>query len=189
MADLTQDQLRFLTSQRIPTSMLFDATGMRKRDYALAMAEIGAYFAFGVTACGAGGHQLRTKAGHCIQCDTSKIAFALRHSTEGSVYVAYSKTARLVKVGVAGDLADRLNKLREYQYGGASDWALLCSAFVPEAGRLEFAVQDRLAQHRVPGTYTRAGRIQGCYELFACETSEAVDALASIAPTGSMTWV
>ena len=48
MAVLAQDQLQFLTSQRIPTSMLFDATGMRKRDYALAMAEIGAYFAFGV---------------------------------------------------------------------------------------------------------------------------------------------
>lgn len=105
------------------------------------------------------------------------------------MYVAYSETARLVKVGMAGDLADRLNKLREYQYGGASDWELQCSAFVREAGRLEFAVQDRLAQHRVPGTYMRAGRTQGCYELFACELSEAVDVLASIAPTGSMTWV
>lgn len=189
MADLTQDQLRFLSSQRVPTSMLFDATGMRKRDYALAMAEVGAYFAFGVTPCGAGGHQLRTKAGHCIQCDTSKIAFALRHSTEGSVYIAYSETARLVKVGVAGDLDDRLNKLRDYRYGGASDWALLCSAFVQEAGRLEFAVQDRLGQHRVPGTYMRGGRIQGCYELFACEVSEAGEVLALMAPTGSMTWV
>ena len=105
------------------------------------------------------------------------------------MYVAYSETVRLVKVGVAGDLDDRLSKLREYQYGGASDWALVCSAFVQEAGRLEFAVQDRLAQHRVPGTYMRSGRIQGCYELFACEVSEAVEALASIAPTGSMTWL
>lgn len=188
MADLNPGQLQFLRSQRISTSVLFDATGMRKRDYALAMAEVGAYFAFGVTPCGAGGHQLRTKAGHCIQCDTSKIAFALRHSTEGSVYVAHSKTARLVKVGVAGDLADRLNKLRDYQYGGANDWVLLCSAFVQEAGRLEFAVQDRLAHRRVPGTYMRAGRMQSCYELFDCEVSEAVDALALIAPTGSMTW-
>lgn len=42
MADLAQDQLQFLASQRIPTSMLFDATGMRKREYASAMAEIGA---------------------------------------------------------------------------------------------------------------------------------------------------
>lgn len=89
---------------------------------------------------------------------------------------------------MAGNLADRLNKLREYQYGGASDWALLCSAFVREAGRLEFAVQDRLGRHRVPGTYKRAGRIQGCYELFDCEASEAVNALALIAPTGSMRW-
>lgn len=188
MADLTQDQLQFLATQRIPTSQLFDASGMRKRDYSAAMDAAGAYFAFGVTPCAAGGHQLRTKAGHCVQCDTSKIAFALRHSAEASVYIAESKAASLVKVGVTGDLSDRLYKLREYQYGGADDWVLLCSAFVKEAGRLEFSVQDRLAAHRVPGSYVRAGRVQSCYELFACDSSEAVQALAKLAPAGAVVW-
>jgi len=188
MAELSPAQLEFLASQRVPTSMLFDATGMQKRDYALAMSETGTYFAFGVTPCAAGGHQLRTKAGHCIQCDTAKIAYALRHSKEGSVYVAYSEAAKLVKVGVASDLEDRLGKIRDYKYGGASDWNILCSAFAEEAGRLEFVVQDRLSRFRTKGSYIRAGRVQSCYELFSCEPSEAVETLALVAPAGSVIW-
>lgn len=188
MAELTGDQLAFLTAQRIPGSQLFDASGMRKRDYAAAMDEVGAYFAYGVTPCAAWGHQLRTKAGHCIQCDTSKIAYATRHSKEATVYVAHSVDVGLVKVGLSSDLDDRLQKLRDYAYGGATDWTLKCWAFVKEAGRLEFAVQDRLSRFRVPGQYIRAGRVQGCYELFACDPLTAEEALASMAPVGSVRW-
>jgi hypothetical protein len=188
MAELTAEQLSFLASQRIPLSKMFDASGMQKRDYAAAMEEVGAYFAYGVTPCAAGSHSLRTKAGHCIQCNTATIAYATRHSTNATVYVAKSEATGLVKVGLAIDLPDRLQKLQDYCYGGASDWQLVCSVRMQQAGRAEAAVHDRLSEHRATGHYMRAGRAQKCYELFDCDLAVAEEAIAAIAPAGSVIW-
>lgn len=185
MGKLSTDQIEFFQSQRVPLSDVFDATGMRKVDYAVAMKEVGVNFAFGTTPCGKGGHSLRTRAGHCIQCDTSKIAYQLRHATPGYVYLAGSASTKLLKVGTSIDVGDREKKLSEYAYGGATDWRILASVWVNEAGRTEFAVQDRLRDYATPAQYVRQGRIQGCYELFNCSYERAVEALVLLLPAKS----
>jgi hypothetical protein len=183
---LDPEQLAFLSSQKVPLSVVFDATGMRKVDYAEAMKSGGFHFAYGTTPCGKGGHTLRTRAGHCIQCDTSKIAFQMRHRTPGHVYLAGSAKTNLFKVGTTNDLAVREWQLRDWRYGGAADWEVLLSSHVANAGAIEFGAQHRLRHRSEPGTYIRDGRTQGCYELFRCSYDEAREALIAVLPAGSL---
>lgn len=177
MASLSIEQLSFLRGQRIPLSSVFDASGMSRAQYQVAMKAEGKSFAYGVPACAKGQHSLRTRAGHCIQCDHSKIAFMLRHDTRAYVYIAASHEGRLIKIGSSVDVRDRQEKLRQYEYGGQKDWQILAIANTPAAGRIEFEAHTKLAKSWAPGEYKRAGKTQQCYELFKCSFSEARDAV------------
>lgn len=158
MATLSPDQLFFLQTQKIPSSSLFDASGMRTADYQAAMKAEGRSFAYGVTPCGNGGHTLRTRKGHCIECDHARIAFMLRHDKRAYVYIAASYAGKLIKIGSSGDVADRANKLCEYLYGGFGDWQVLSTVATDAAGRIECDVHSRLLPYSVAGHYVRAGR-------------------------------
>lgn len=160
-------------------SSLFDASGMKKLDYQQRMKADGLNFAFGVTPCGAMGHTLRTRAGHCIQCDHAKIAYMMRHEARGFVYIAGSHSGRLLKIGTSSDVADRRAKLNEYCYGGQADWQILATASCSAAGKVEGVAQSKLAKFSVGGSYMRAGRAQHCYELFRCPFDIARDAVRS----------
>lgn len=184
MGALTLDQLRFLRDQRIPMGSVFDASGMRKMEYERTMAVQGLNFAFGVSPCRAAGHTLRTRAGHCIQCDHSKIAYMTRYEAPGFVYIAGSSTGRLLKVGTSINIADRNVKLNDYVYGGQRDWQIVATAFCAAAGKVEGAAQSKLARFAAEGSYTRAGRSQQCYELFRCPFHVAIDAVRSSLPKG-----
>lgn len=179
MVDLSETQITFLRSQNIALSSLFDATGMKKADYQLAMTADRKNFAFGVTPCNAAGHTLRTRAGHCIQCDHAKIAYMLRFDARAYIYIAASKIGHLIKIGSSIDIADRRDKLNQYQYGGQNDWQILATANSAAAGRTEFEAHAQLACWSVPGEYVKAGKKQRCYELFQCNFSDARDALIS----------
>lgn len=177
MAVLTTDQLFFLRAQNIPMSSMFDGSGMRTMDWQAAAKEEGKTFAYGVTPCAKGGHTLRTRRNHCIECDHAKIAFMLRHDKRAVVYIAASFAGRLIKVGSSGEVTDRARKLSEYRYGGFDDWQILSTAATDAAGRVECAVHAQLAAYKVSGHYIRAGREQNCYELFRCDFADARDAL------------
>lgn len=177
MGELTNEQKDFLRKNRISLGDVFDASGMRKKEYMTAMEEVGKHFAFGVTPCTANGHTLRTKAGHCIQCDTSRIAYAKRYSEKGIVYIAGSIEKKLIKIGVASDKERRLVQIRHHAYGGASDWELLASCATDNAGRIEFDVHEQLKIYSQPGSYLWGGRVQSCYELFRCSYAAAKSAL------------
>ena len=177
MAELSEEQIRFLRSQNIPLSYMFDASGMRSSEWMSAMKPDGKYFAYGVSACQKAGHTLRTRHNHCIQCDTSKIAYMLRSDATAFVYVAGSHERRLIKIGSSIDVNDRLKKLNEYCYGGAGDWQILASAHCKSAGKVESQAQGRLANFHQPGEYIRAGKRQKCYELLKCDFIDARNAV------------
>lgn len=187
MANLSTDQIFFLKTQRIPLSSVFDASGMRTAEYQSLMKAEGKSFAYGVTPCAKGGHTLRTRKGHCIECDHAKIAFMLRHDKRAYVYIAASHDGRLIKVGSSGDVTDRAKKLSEYRYGGFEDWQILSTVATDAAGQVECEVHSRLASFSVDGHYLRAGRRQECYELFRCDFSDARDALrAAVGASGKI---
>ena len=184
MADLTPEQLAFLRNHGIPLSAVFDASGMRKLAYQEVMRELGKSFAYGVTPCSRRLHTLRTRAGHCIQCDHSKIAYMLRFDATAFIYIAGSASGKLLKVGTSGDIHERRGMLNAYRYGGQGDWQMLAFAKCPAAGRVEFGVHAKLGRFQVPGGYRQGGKERTCYELFRCNFTDGRDAILSELPDG-----
>lgn len=177
MTTLSRDQIVFLESQSIPLSRVFDATGVTRAAYKSSMSDLEMVIAMGVTPCSSAKHTLRTRAGHCAQCNTHAIAFLLRHDDPGEVYVAHSMRMALVKVGTSKSSYARMANLNSYGYGGASDWEVRFNHACAKAGRVEFAAQHRLAALRVTRTYVKTGLTVACHELFQCSVETAADAV------------
>lgn len=177
MALLTDEQLAFLRAQKISLSLVLDASGLKKPERLKAMNAAGAKFYYGGALCQKGGHSLRTKAGHCVQCDTSTIAYQLRSSDGGFVYLAYSQKTGYVKVGFSKfHPQDRGAYLRDEAYGNVTDWDVKrVVQMVKDAGRMEFAVHEILESHRKPIVYKRPNGIQvECREVFSCSLEHAL---------------
>src|SRR5690606_552486 len=102
--------------------------------------------------CQRGGHSLRTKSGHCIQCRTSNIAYQLRSSANGYVYLAYSASTNYVKVGYSKyHPQERAEFLRNGAYGNIKDWDVKkVVKFERNAGQIEFAVHSKLEPYLKP---------------------------------------
>ncbi len=173
---LAQREHDFLKEHGIGEDEIFDAREMserQRREFAKANHKS---FMVGKR-CSRGGHRLRTVAGHCMQCDTSKIAYQTRHRKTGHVYVAYSEMKQLAKVGCTEDLFEREKSLRDSEYGGAYDWGIIEHRWTKEMGALETKVRALLAQYSEQGFYFKDGRQQGANELFRCCPAVAIDAL------------
>lgn len=97
------------------------------------------------------GHRLKTRSGHCIQCNTSRIAFQRRSSNKGVIYVAIC--GDYCKVGVVDDNfnnAEEAIHQRELRlnleggYGGMTGWKIV--AWTPinnEVGKLEERIHKK----------------------------------------------
>lgn len=186
MAKLNSEQLQFLETHKINPGLLYDASGQSTSDWRDTMEKIGKKFAFGASPCGAGGHTLRSRHGHCIQCDPSRISYALRFSKPGQVYILGSRSTKLIKIGVTTDLQSRVNNVISMRYGSASDWQpLAITEKLSGAGKIEAAAHSLLEMHRVVGESNRAGELRTTYELYLCDYISARAALESAAPKGA----
>lgn len=170
---LSEEEKKFLSGQKVQLDLVFDGSGMTKSEYQAAMEGTKTIVVSGAAPCKKAGHTLRTKSGHCFQCNPKVISFQKRSKSKGHVYIAGSIKGRYIKVGTSIDLDDRLYKLNEYAYGGTRDWKMLASAFVKEAGKVESSVQRSLTAYQVPGSYVREGKVQKCKELFRCNFEDA----------------
>lgn len=180
MSTLTNEERFFLRSQYISIDDLLDAFGMKTSEAKNKLEETGQHFYFGAgRPCIEGGHRLRSKAGHCIQCDTSRIAYTLRSSSTAIVYIAGSSSTKLIKVGSSTMPNVRILHLSQLSYGGASDWELLASVQTEKAGRVEYATHARLAEFSHSATYEKTGTTHEADELFRCPYRSAKDALAA----------
>lgn len=126
--------------------------------------------------CAKARHRLRTPYGHCVQCDTSKLAYVKRHSISAYVYLARSSSERLFKIGVTEAVEQRVRQLNFERYGGAADWKALRSARAENAGKVEHHAHSLLRSHSVSAGYTKNGRTQEAGELFRCEPDTAFEA-------------
>ncbi|MRR49803.1 MAG: hypothetical protein EG825_02635 [Rhodocyclaceae bacterium] len=168
MANLTLEQLRFLDQADVPLSRVFDASGLRKSDYEQLMSDLGFWIAYGVNPCKAKGHTLKTRVGHCAQCNPANISYLRRHDEDGQVYTAISPKSNLVKVGASKNAKDRIRHLNAYKYGGQSDWNLVLVISDNNAGRVEALAHKALTHFAIDGTYYKNGRQLQCRELFFC---------------------
>lgn len=177
MAILLSEQLEFLEAQSIPLTRVFNATGMTRERYRLHMEHLEAVVAYGTSPCKRSGHTLRTRAGHCAQCNTHALGFLLRYDEPGEVYVAVSARFSLVKVGTSQDARSRMNNLNSYGYGGASDWNVHSRVTCKKAGRVEFRAHRTLFTCRAKRTYMKTGDSVQCQELFTCSPDVAAEAV------------
>ena len=124
--------------------------------------------------CEAQGHRLRTKVGHCVQCDTSKIARMKRFSESAFVYIAGSLRTKSIKIGTSKVPNERHKKNSYDGYGGADDWVPLFEVKFENAGRVESDAQLMLAASKVSSEYMKDGVTrQSSRETFSCSFSEA----------------
>lgn len=177
----TPAELAFLRQHRIPASEIFHAEGLPKKRYRLMMDELDAILVTGAAPCKAAGHTIRTKSGHCAQCDTSRIAFQRRYRANGFVYVAWSRRLDLVKVGSSLDPDQRIASLSQSGYGGATDWRLVRQFWCSQAGSVEFHAHAQLESKLEEVNYYRDGVEVLCREVFRVPASIAVDAVAKAA--------
>jgi hypothetical protein len=163
---------------------MFDGSGRRTKDWKALMSENGKKFAFGVGPCRVG-HTLKNRHGHCIQCDTSDIAFTRRPAATARLYILGSLEGRCIKIGSSNDDLDhRVANLRSQSYNGRRDWQLLAATLpLANAGRIELAVQTALAVYRIGGgSSNRAGVAQASKEAFACGFIVASKAIGAALP-------
>jgi hypothetical protein len=177
MAKLTEEQRQFITKHQIPLSKIFDASSMARREYGTVMGDLGKVVAIGVNPCEAHGHTMRTRHGHCIQCNPAALAFLRRFDEYGRVYVAHSKQIGLVKIGTASDVKRRISTLNNFGYGGANDWCAIRDFACDAAGRVEFTIQRALSQYFVIRSYVKNGITVECQELFTCDLAVAIGEL------------
>lgn len=178
---LSADEVRFLARHGYSEEDIYDGRYQSKEGRAGAAKEAGKHLVLagviGRGNCGSMGHRLRTRAGHCIQCKPTNIAFQRREDTPGYVYIAGSLSGRIIKIGTTGDLNQRENQMRAEGYGGSKDWIVLFSLYVDRGGAFERGASDRVNGKRVYRTYTKDGIEQGAVELHLCSFSEALRAM------------
>ena len=175
--DLTDDEKRFLERQGITPAQVLDARGMPKAIWRARARAEGKLAVIG-SACREAGHRLRSRSGHCIQCDPSVLAYQARFSEHGVIYIAYSRSTGLVKIGGSASAEQREKSL--IGYAGIDDWKILNSTRVEGYGQVEEAVRAKLKASLKPLAYWREGRNQIASEVYACSIEEATKALGLV---------
>lgn len=177
--DLTQEELGFLRNQRLSISDILDCRQLRGQDCRQLAKQQKKTLILG-TPCEKQGHRLRTRYGHCAQCDPKKISFQSRKSRNGFVYIAGSLDKKFLKIGSTENIENREQTLRSQKYGNASDWKILCYVEIKSAGAVEREIQKRLSGKFVKTSYMKDGRHQETYEIYSCSFSFAAATLCDV---------
>src|SRR5260370_29482108 len=94
--ELTAAELSFLARHRLGPDDVFEARGVHQWLWMQQIKEENKTVALG-SRCRSAGHRLRSRAGHCVQCDPKKLAFQARYRAEQYVYIAGSQSAEFIK--------------------------------------------------------------------------------------------
>ncbi len=176
---LTSNQRMFLKRHGVSLSLVFDATGLSEDQRLSLMKQLDKKFYYGGAPCSAAGHTLRSKAGHCIECDTAKIAFQLRSSESGYVYIAYSNREQCAKIGTTSATPkERVAFLAHSGYANCTDWRLIESVHISsKAGAKEFKIHSLLEPFQKRVVYKKQDGLEvECREVFFCDLAEALSA-------------
>lgn len=175
---LAEQERHFIDSMGITLDQIIDATGMKPAQYMPLMKKQGALLAWGSTPCQKHGHRLRDKHGHCVMCAPSSLGFAKAHHVSANVYVAYSASAKRVKVGSTANVVDRIRQLNLHKSAGATDWVWCVFYGCDNAGAVETEVRRQLRKYKVDAPYGAKEGVSN--EIFRCGRRTAVKALHDV---------
>lgn len=128
--------------------------------------------------CGAAGHRLRTRSHHCVQCNIANLGFQNRYNSHGYVYIAGSRSGRVIKLGIARDIMQRESQLRNERHAGLGDWEVLFFIAVDQAGRVENEASKKVKGRRVSAEYLKDGAPQTATEILEASYTSALEAVA-----------
>lgn len=173
---LSQSEINFLNDQGLSQDDVFDGRFFSKDEAKEKAKDLNKCVVIG-SPCRKAGHRLRSRAGHCVQCDTSKLAYERRYDANSYVYVAGSLDKCWIKIGTATDIDQRLRSLKSSGYGGADDWAMLLHFKIKNAGRIEHEMQSLLSHYGSNQRYIKQGQEVDVLEIFCCSFDKAYEAL------------
>jgi hypothetical protein len=173
MKGLTTEQLGFLKEQNIHLKYVFNAEGLSKSEYRLIMKELNKFIAYNVSPCQQERHTMRTRSGHCCQCNTASIGFQKRNDSAGIVYIAGSKFGELIKIGFTKAVQIRAKSLNQSNYAGYNDWEILFAIKSENAGRIETKANSLLRRYAFSNEYEHDNHWQDSHETYRCSYSKA----------------
>lgn len=176
---ITEEQLFFLKENNIPLSKVYDATNQKREVYRKSMKALEKLIAINATPCAKYGHTIRTRNGHCCQCNTANIAYIKRHYANGYVYIVGSQEKKVLKVGSTNNIENRVNSLNFENYATINDWKLILYYKCNDMGLIETEAHNKLQKFQVEKTYIKNGRTQIAYEIFDCNYDVCKIALAN----------
>lgn len=136
--DLSPDEISFALRHGIALDQIFDARGLSRDDWRSEIKDQKSIQMIIGASCRAGGHRIRSRQGHCLQCNPSYLTYQSRWYSDGEIYIAWSDALKLTKIGYAeGRAMIRIDSLNKDSYGGACDWHLVYWCKVREGGRIE----------------------------------------------------
>ena len=148
------------------------------------------------TPCIKHGHRLRTRAGHCVICDPTKLRFQQNYhgilfdpveNLRGlsNFYVAGSLDKKLIKVGISKNIEYRLKQLNVNQYAESNNWKILFTHWVSDPGETETKIKKSIEKFQIKdhfyfdqdGKYSEAKEVYNIkfsvlYRLFVQEIKE-----------------
>lgn len=187
---MTDTERAFIFGQGIQEALLYDAKGQAmSSSLESKMKSLGKVFAYNSTPCQSFGHTIRTRSGHCIQCDTAKIAFILRAVSFGCIYIAGSQKGNWMKVGVTSSKEVREESINREKYGNLDDWEVLFSGKCLNVGTVENNVHQILRGYAEVVRYIHDNHDQKTKELFRCGYNKAKNALDQVLQEGGVTLI
>lgn len=177
--NISEEQLFFLKEHNIPLSKIFDAANQKREAYRKSMKALEKLIAINATPCSKYGHTIRTRNGHCCQCNTASIAYLKRHYANGYVYIVGSQEKKVLKVGSTNNIQNRVNSLNFENYASINDWELILYYKCNNIGLIETEAHNKLNKFQIEKTYLKNGRTQIAYEIFDCSYDTCKNSLIS----------
>lgn len=180
MTELNKEQVAFLKQHNVSLKFVFNADGLRKTEYKEVMKDLNKMIAYNVTPCTKFGHTLRTRSGHCCQCNTAHLEFQKRNDSAGIVYIAVSSIKNVIKIGFTKSIEIRSESLNRTQYAGINDWKIVYAIKSDSAGKVENRICTELSDYSSYIDYEHDNHIQLASEIFKIDWQQAKIKLVDI---------
>ena len=165
---MKEELIDFIEEHGLEINLFFDAKGKPVSHIKEEMKSKNKIFAYNSTPCQSNDHTTRSIAGHCIECDTSRIEFTKRHYNLAYVYIAGSVKGQIIKIGCTTSISKREKSLIASNIGGVDDWKMIFHIHILNAGMVENKTQSELEPYLSSQQYYHNSHIQVSKELFKC---------------------
>lgn len=167
----------FLVKYDIEVTDVFDASGMKKKEWREAIEGTDYKLIMNAGFCNKEFHNLKTRAGHCAICNPRNLRLQERYYESGYIYIAHSETLDLIKIGVSNDPDNRIRVMNDQGYGDFNDWTLEYNEYLSKPYQIESAAHNYLNDYRFDITFERLGITETSREIFDCSIEEGIEAI------------